>query len=177
MEAEMNNKKENLQAAIDYVKTFYKEVSQMVVDTIELMGEKEWKPVETESFGDMSYTLDNPNKWMCSYVYKNFKNEKIEGYTLGILVFFDEDKNNKFPMSIVCSKVNVDHKEYNKWNIFYFWEDNINELKELTGDIKDAKGNENKNRGFTGRIFSLPLTDIKSKEDLIIKVVNKLLEL
>ena len=80
-------------------------------------------------------------------------------------------------MSIVCVKVNVNHRMYNKWHIFRLWEENIEKLKELTGNIIDgaAEKFEDANLRFTGKIFSLPLTDITSKEDLETKVVNKLL--
>ena len=171
----MENKEKNLQNAFNYVRTFYREVAQMMDDMIELMNKEGWE-VQSSSITDgLSYSLDLPDQWGAYYIYKNFSNKKFDEYFKGILIFFDETMND-FPISIVCGCVHEPIKSIDKFALYWLCKNNRESLKKLTGEVIELETEYEKKR-IKGEVFALPLAMIKSREDLKEKIVKKLLEL
>ena len=167
---------ENLINAFDYIKTFYREVAQMLEDIQELMGKKGWSSLgDSTVTADLSKSLDNPDYWLSYYLYRNFSSEDENNYKKGILIFFDV-KNNEFPISIVCGNVGVSDQKYDKWGLWRLCKNNKDKLISLTGEIISVK-TEHKGNKIEGKLFAIPLTAIKSKTDIKDKVVDKLLNL
>lgn len=172
----MENKEENLRKAFHYIKTFYREVAQMLEDVEELMDKEKWESIGGSGITDnLSYSLDLPDRWMFQYIYRSFINKQTPNCMKGILVFFDVE-NNEFPTSIVCGKVNISDKEHDKWLVWRLWNQNKEKLKNLSGEEVELNGKSDE-KEIKGKLFAIPLTKIKSKEDLKEKVVDKLLNL
>ena len=171
----MKNKENNLVNAFQYIKTFYREVAQMLEDIQELMDKKGWTSGDSTVTADLSKSLDNPDRWLPYYLYKNFTNEDVGNYKKGILVFFDIE-NNEFPISIVYGNVNISNQKHERWDIWRLWYNNKDKLKSLTGEIIPVK-TEYKGKKIDGKLIAIPLTMISTKECLKEKVVDKLLNL
>ena len=83
-------KEKNLKNAFDYIKTFYREVAQMLEDIQELMDKEGWSSLgDSTVTADLSKSLDNPDYWLSYYLYRNFSSEEESNYKKGILIFFD----------------------------------------------------------------------------------------
>ena len=172
----MKDKENNLIDAFQYIKTFYREVAQMLEDIQELMDKEGWSYMgDSTVTADLSKSLDNPDLWLSYYLYRNFINDEEGNYNKGILVFFDIE-NNDFPISIVYGNVNISDQEYGKWDMWYLWDDNKDKLESLTGEIIPVK-TEHKGKKIDGKLIAIPLTMINTKECLEEKVVDKLLNL
>jgi len=172
----MTNKEQNLINAFQYIKTFYREVAQMLEDIQELMDKEGWSSMGDNTVtGDLSRSLINPNNWLPFYLFRNFTNEAEDNYKKGILVFFDIE-NNKFPISIVYGNVNISDQKHDRWDIWRLWYNNKDKLKDLTGEIIPVKTESNGNK-IDGKLIAIPLTMISTKECLKEKVVDKLLNL
>ena len=172
----MTNEENNLINAFQYIKTFYREVAQMLKDIQELMDKEGWSSVGGSAVTEgLSKSLDNPEIWMPYYLYNNFINDEERNYEKGILVFFDIE-NNKFPISIVYGNVNIFDPKHDRWDLWRLWYDNKDKLKNLTGEIISVKTEYN-GKNIGGKLIAIPLTMISTKECLKEKVVDKLLNL
>jgi len=171
----MKNKEEILVNAFQDIKTFYREVAQMLEDIQELMDKKGWTSGDSTVTADLSKSLDNPDRWLPYYLYKNFTNEDVGNYKKGILVFFDIE-NNEFPISIVYGNVNISNQEHERWDIWRLWSNNKDKLKSLSGKIISVK-TEHNGKEIDGKLIAIPLTIISTKECLKEKVVDNLLNL
>ena len=172
----MTNKEQNLINAFQYIKTFYREVAQMLEDIEELMDKEGWTSMgDSTVTADLSKSLANPDLWLSYYLYKNFKNDEERNYKKGILIFFDIE-NNKFPISIVYGNVKITNQKYERWDMWHLWADNRDKLKSLNGEIIPVKTESNGNK-IDGKLIAIPLTMISTKECLKEKVVDKLLNL
>ena len=169
-------KEKNLKNAFDYIKTFYREVAQMLEDIQELMDKEGWSSLgDSTVTADLSKSLDNPDYWLSYYLYRNFSSEEESNYKKGILIFFDVE-NNEFPISIVFGNVSVSDQKYEKWDLWRLWDNNKDKLKSLTGEIISVSA-EYKNKKIDGKLIAIPLTMISTKVDLKEKIVDKLLKL
>ena len=171
----MSDKENNLINAFQYIKTFYREVAQMLEDIQELMDKEDWIFMGSALTDGLSKSLDSPDYWLTYYLYRNFTNDEEDNYKKGILVFFDEE-NNEFPISFVYGNVNISDQPYDRWDLYRLWEDNTDKLKSLTGEIIPVK-TEYKGKIIDGKLIAIPLTMISTKECLKEKVVDKLLNL
>lgn len=168
----------NIEDALVYVNTFFHEVAQMVRDTIELMDKEEWRVQESESTDGLSYAIDNPDRWMVRYLYKNFKRNKADSFSKGLLVFFNKPQNN-FPFSLVCG--NVYAEKYHKWNLYWAHSEHKKMLQTIPQHTEREVKFKNVNKPELGelkaKLFIVPLEDITSKEALNELVVQRLLNL
>ena len=172
----MTNTENNLINAFQYIKTFYREVAQMLEDIEELMDKEGWTSMgDSTVTADLSKSLANPDLWLSYYLYKNFTNDDEGNYKKGILIFFDIE-NNEFPISIVYGNVNISNQKHERWDIWHLWDDNKDKLKSLTGEIIPVK-TEYSGKKIDGKLITIPLTMISTKECLKEKVVDKLLNL
>lgn len=71
-------KENSLEKAFTFVKTFYKELAQMLSDLNELMAKAGWDPVGSNIYSDTSRAIDNPNDWLPHYIYKNYIDEDVK---------------------------------------------------------------------------------------------------
>lgn len=173
----MENKDSNLRNAFQYIKTFYRELAQMLEDIDELMDKESWSSMGGSGVtSDMSKSLDNPNIWSPYYLYRNYSNEEEANYKKGILIFFDTELND-FPISVVYGNINITNQEFNKWDMWNLWNDNMDKLKSLTGEVIQVKATSQDGKNIDGKLIAIPLTMISTKEDLKEKVVDKLLNL
>ena len=164
---------DGLSKAFDYVKTFYNELSQMISDLDELMG-PDWQPLGgTRCTDGVSGSLLSPDEWLTYYVYRNYGNEKYKDLMKGILVIFDI---TSFPKSIIFGNANITPVSENKVWMWRLWDDNRNKLKELNGMPVELNA-EAGGSIITGKLMSIPLDSINSKENLKDKIVQELLQL
>ena len=171
----MNDKTENLERAFEYVRTFYKEVARMLSDVIDLMSKDGWDAPGGAVTTDYSYSLDHPDQWMCSYVYKNFWNNEIDSHIKGIIIFFNEHMND-FPISIVCGKLNQPREGFDRWGIYWLAVHNREQLEDVTGEVLSL-GTVHDGKTLEGDIFAISLSEIMSAEEVRDKIVKKLLAL
>jgi hypothetical protein len=169
----MKDKTKNLEKAFSYVRSFYNEIAQMLSDVMELMSKKGWESPGGGITDGLSYALDNPDHWMCFYIYKNFINKKVSSNIKGILIYFNEYMN-EFPISVVCGKLNQPRDAFNKWGLYWLVYYNKNKLEDLTGEAVSLTA-VHKGESFTGDIFAIPLSEILTPEDVKDKIVKKLL--
>jgi hypothetical protein len=171
----MGDKTDNLEKAFEYVRTFYNETARMFSDIIEFMSKAGWEAPTGGITDGLSYTLDYPDKWMVYYTYKNFTNPAVSDHVKGILFFFNTYMN-KFPISLVCGKLNESPNSSDRWGIYCLALDNKEKLRDLNGRvIKLTTLREGKT--LEGDLFAIPLSEIESAQDVKEKIVQRLIEL
>ncbi|MFC1818922.1 hypothetical protein ACFL0B_07500 [Thermodesulfobacteriota bacterium] len=172
----MNNKEENLKRAFDYLRKFYNEMAQLISDVINSMSNEGWEVVgDSGVVADGSNSLNSPDRWAANMAYKTFINSKIEDFTKGIYISFD-DTVVDLPPSIILGKINVPVQEHEKWDMYLLVRKNKEKIKNLPSEAFEASfikgGNE-----ITGQLFVIPLSEITSKKDLDQKVIARFIDL
>ena len=172
----MNNKEENLKRAFDYLRKFYNEMAQLLSDVINSMSNEGWDTVgDSGVVADVSYSLNSPDRWAVNMAYKTFINSKLDDFTKGIYISFD-DTVVDIPPCIILGKINVPAQEHEKWDMYYLVRKNIERIKSLPSEAFEASfikgGNET-----TGLFFVIPLSEITSKKDLDQKVIARFIDL
>lgn len=172
----MNNKEENLKRAFDYVRKFYSEMAQLLSDVINSMSREGWDAVgDSGVVADLSYSLNSPERWVANMGYKTFINSKLDDFTKGIYISFD-DTVNDLPPSIILGKINVPAQEHEKWDMYYLVRKNKEKIKSLPSETFKAGfikgGNE-----ITGQFFVIPLSEVTSKKELDKKVIARFIDL
>jgi hypothetical protein len=169
----VKDKAKNLEYAFEYVREFYNQIAQMLSDIIELMSKEGWEAPAGAVYADLSYSIDYPDKWMASYVYKNFSHKKFSSYVKGVVIFFNEYVF-EVPISIVCGRLDQSSDDFEKWGIWHLAWDNSEMWEKLNGEVISLD-TEIKDKKITGKIFAIPLTDIQGSHDVKEKVVKRLL--
>lgn len=58
--------------AIQFLKTFYRDVHSMVVACEQLLGEQGWKPPKSSQIAELSNSLNRPHRWVLDSVFRSF---------------------------------------------------------------------------------------------------------
>jgi len=176
MENNVSNKEENIKRAFNYLGRFYSEIAQLLTDIINSMSNEGWDAFgDSAVVADSSNSLNNPDRWAANMAYKTFINSKIDDFTKGFYISFD-DTVNDLPPSIILGKMNVPVQEQDKWDMYSLVRKNKEKIKSLPSETFEASfikgGNE-----ITGQLFVIPLSEITSKKDLDEKVIARFIDL
>jgi len=163
----------SLEKAFEFIKIFFNELAQMLSDVNELMAKEGWDPVGSNVYCDTSRSIDNPDDWFPHYLYKNYINEDKTDLVKGLLIFFSREK---YPQSIIFGNADVTSNSNNQWAIWNLWLNNNEKFKNLDGKLIEVSGVHD---GHTihGKLISIPLSDIRSKDDIKNKIIDKIINI
>ena len=69
----------NAKQAIQFLKTFYRDVHSMMVACEQLLGEQGWKPPKSSQIAELSNSLNRPHRWVLESVFRSFIRQGKEG--------------------------------------------------------------------------------------------------
>jgi len=157
----MEDKVKNLEHSFAYIKTFYRELAQMISDADDLMGKKGW-----EVFGDSGVTygtsksLNSSDRWNPSLAFRFYHTPNDDKCERGFIVSYD--KNEWFPIGIICGVVREEPKITDRNSLWYL----ITENKKLDSPSESIQLTSHRGRNLDGKVSIMSLTGIQNKKDL-----------
>ena len=162
----------NIVKVFDYLIEFYKEMSLLFKDIGELMGNEGWYRDRTEATSHLSYSLDKPSRWLSKYTYRVYKNKEEPGIYRTVLAVYKWGTKITEPIFFIGKMYDV---EYKKFSPFNFWKNQ--EETQPNGKIIEGIYEVNGEEKYKYRWTAIPLMEIRNKEDVKEKIVEKLLSL
>ncbi len=174
---EGKNEGENIINVFKYIMNFYDDVSLLFKDIDELMGDNDWYANKTEVTSEMSYSLNNPSKWLSKYTFRVYENEEEipEVYRAVMAVYKWKDRI-KEPIVVLAKIEGVS----STFHPLHFWltQETPNPNGEIISGHADEKLFKKTLDIFEEYDYSwtaIPLLSINNKKDIKEEVVDRLL--
>lgn len=152
---------EGLGQAHNYVMTFHKELSKLLVDLDKIMSKESHNPIGGSGVWDQgSKSLDNPDFWMPYYVLRTYQDPTDKDVSRGIIILFRDFPGIDFPQGVIYGVIREKEGTKDRDSVWSLWKDNLDKIKnnEFEGLVSD----EQNLRNLSGTIRYKELSQISS---------------
>lgn len=179
----------NILNTVKQMKIIYKDISLLLKTVDELIGKKYWNPGwEDQSTCFQKSTLNESQEWMPSEIFRFYKNKDDPYRLCFVSILIDDDPEGYYTIQeplVTAGYFNYGKKEIDVnwsywWHRLYGYTNHTKHDGSIAPFIEGKEPNKKISHAYlfdVGEGFGLPLTDIKTEEDIQSKIITPLLKL